>query len=98
MLVWFVIALVFRWRFQFSIRSLLVLVVAVALPFSWLGVEMKQAREQKAVVAAIEKLGGTVGYYWTYDIGNDGPLPDPNERPPGPAWLGSLLGDDFFGE
>ena len=30
---WFVLALVFRLRFQFSILSLLVLVVAVALPF-----------------------------------------------------------------
>ena len=36
--------LVFRWRFQFSIRSLLVLVVAVAVPCSWLAVEMKRAR------------------------------------------------------
>ena len=43
MLVWFVVSLVFRWRFQFSIRSLLVLTVAVALPCSWLAVEMKAA-------------------------------------------------------
>ena len=34
---------------------------------------MKQAREQKAVVEAIEKPGGTVGYFWTYDLGNDVP-------------------------
>ena len=38
MLLWFVVALLFRWRFQFSIWSLLVLTVAVALPFSWLAV------------------------------------------------------------
>ena len=29
MLLWFIVSLVFRWRFQFSIRSLLVLTVAV---------------------------------------------------------------------
>ena len=53
MLGWFIVSMVFRWRLQFSIRSLLVLVVVVALPFSWLGVEMKQAREQKAVAVAL---------------------------------------------
>src|SRR5271165_1162947 len=36
MLLWFALALIFRRRFQFSIRSLLVLVVAVAVPSSWL--------------------------------------------------------------
>ncbi|MGO9270418.1 MAG: hypothetical protein ACLQOO_09230, partial [Terriglobia bacterium] len=46
MLLRFIVALVFRWRFQFSIRSLLVLVVVVAIPCSWLPVEMKAAREQ----------------------------------------------------
>ena len=47
MVVWFAVALIFRWRFQFSMRSLLVLVVVVALPCSWLAVEMKAAREQR---------------------------------------------------
>jgi hypothetical protein len=36
MVVWFGLALVFRRRLQFSISSLLVLVVVVALPCSWL--------------------------------------------------------------
>jgi len=36
MLLWFIVALVFRWHFQFGIRSLLVLVVVVAVPCSWL--------------------------------------------------------------
>ena len=36
MVVWFGVALVFRRRLQFSISSLLVLVVVVALPCSWL--------------------------------------------------------------
>jgi membrane protein YdbS with pleckstrin-like domain len=33
MLLWFIAALLFRWRFQFSIRSLLVLTVAVVVPY-----------------------------------------------------------------
>ncbi|MGA2034722.1 MAG: hypothetical protein ABSG68_20940 [Thermoguttaceae bacterium] len=44
MLFWFVACLIFRWRFQFSTRSLLVLTVAVALPCSWLGVERRNGR------------------------------------------------------
>ena len=49
LLLWFAPALVFRCRFQFGIRMLLVLVVAVALPCSWLAVEMKEASIQKDV-------------------------------------------------
>ena len=60
MLLWLAAALVFRWRFQFSIRSLLIFTLVVALPFSWLAVEMKKAGEQKAAVAAITTLGGRV--------------------------------------
>jgi len=33
----YVAAILFRWRFQFAIRTLLLLVVAVAVPCSWLG-------------------------------------------------------------
>ena len=43
MFLWFLLALVFRWRFQYSILSLLVLMVAVALPCAWLATEMKAA-------------------------------------------------------
>jgi hypothetical protein len=56
MLAWFLAALIFRPRFQFGIRTLLVLTVAVALPFSWLAVEMKNAREQWEAVEAVRKL------------------------------------------
>ena len=51
MLLWWLASILFRWRFQFSIRSLMVLVVAVAITFSWLAVEMKKARNQEAAVS-----------------------------------------------
>ena len=66
MLLWLIASLVFRWRFQFSIRSLLLLTVAVAIPFSWLAVEIRQARREREVVA-IEKLGGRV--FWSEPSG-----------------------------
>jgi hypothetical protein len=66
MAVRFVIAIGFRWRFQFSIRSLMFLTLAVAIPASWLAVEMKWVREQREAVAAIEKLGGGVKYDYVF--------------------------------
>jgi hypothetical protein len=97
MLLWFIASLLFRWRFQFSIRSLLVLTIAVALPCSWLGVEMKEAKEQHDVVDVIEKFGGAVGvgYDWEYDATDANRLK--HAQPPGPEWLRKLLGSDFFG-
>jgi hypothetical protein len=102
MLFWFAISLLLDWRFQFSIRSLLFVVVVVALPFSWLAVEMKKPREQNAAVAGIRKLGGVVGHDWEFEANG---IPDPYKfipllalSPPAPAWLRNLLGDDFFTE
>ena len=94
MLLWFAAALLCRWRFQFSIRSLLVLVVAVALPFSWLAVEMRKAREKHTAVETIRMLGGNL--YYDYEIWTVGMMR--LGEPPSPAWLGKLLGDDFFND
>jgi hypothetical protein len=93
MIGWFGVAMVFRRRFQFSIRSLLVLTVVVALPCSWMAVEMKEARQQREVIFAIENAGGTVHYHWEVDT--DSRLL-PNPGPPGPAPLRRLLGKDFL--
>ncbi|MHB1035666.1 MAG: leucine-rich repeat domain-containing protein [Pirellulales bacterium] len=45
MLFWFITARIYGWRFQFSLRSLFALVVAVAIPFSWRAVEIKRATD-----------------------------------------------------
>ena len=54
MLLWWLVALVLRRRFQFGLRTLLALVVVVALPCSWLAVEMRKARQQQAAVDLME--------------------------------------------
>ena len=79
MFLWFLLSLIFRWRFQFSILSLLVLTVVVAIPCSWLAVARKQARQQRQVIAEILRLGGRVGYDYQFDptgswIGGAAPL------------------------
>jgi len=57
MLVWLVVSLLFRWRFQFSLRSLVVLVVVVAVPLGWFGVKLREAERQRKAVEAIRKAG-----------------------------------------
>jgi hypothetical protein len=89
LLAWFAVALVTGWRFQFSIRSLLVLTLAVAAPFSWLAVERKAAREQKDAVEEMRRLGWDVSYDWYNPFAL-------KPQPPQPAWLRNLLGEDFF--
>jgi hypothetical protein len=62
LLAWLAASLLFRWRFQFQLRSLFVLTVAVAIACSWLPIKMKKAWQQEAIVAAIRAEGGSVMY------------------------------------
>ncbi len=95
MFLWYLAALLFRLRFQFSILSLLVLMLAVATAFSWLATEMKQARKQRATVDWIAEAGGWPYYdYQWAPAGN----PIPAAEPLGPAWLRKLLGEDYFAD
>jgi hypothetical protein len=73
-----------RW-FQYSLRSFLVVVTALAV---WLGVVVNRAREQREAVKAIEALGGDVIY--------EGEDPFADAEPSGPAWLRRVVGNDFF--
>jgi hypothetical protein len=95
MFLWFLAALVFRLRFQFSILALLALMLAVAVPFSWLATQMEQARGQREVVDRIAKARGSVSYDYERDPSGK---PIPAAKPPGPEWLRKLLGDDYFAD
>jgi len=56
LLVWFGV----RRRFQYSLRSLLLLTLLVSVGMSWIATAMKRAKRQREVARAIEKLGGRV--------------------------------------
>ena len=56
MFFWLAIALLFHWRFQFTLRSLLLLAVAVTIACSWVATEMQQERRQKAAAEALGKF------------------------------------------
>jgi hypothetical protein len=78
-----------RW-FQFSLRTLLVSTIIIAVACGWLGKRIEQKRKDRETVAAIIKLGGIVTYdYQTEDL---------RANPSGPGWLRDMLGDNFFNE
>ena len=83
-LLCFVVALVWRWRFQFTIRSLLIMAVSAALGSGWLATELKRAREQARLIGEVRTSARRVWY--------DG------SSQPVPAWLLGLLRDDFFAD
>ena len=87
------VALLLRWRFQFGIRTLFVLTVAVALPCSWLGVKMKKAKEQREAVREVLRAEGFLKY--DYEVDASGRWRT-NPQVPKPIWLPRLFGDDFF--
>jgi len=79
-----------RW-YQFSLRTLLILVTLAAVVCSWYAVEMQQAAKRRAAIDKIEKLGGSVKYY---------DASDPN-APGEPlrwfSWFRRLHGDEYLG-
>jgi Leucine Rich repeat len=84
-------ALVFRHRIKFSVASLPLLTLTLAIPCSWLGNDVARAIRQREVVNQIRIAGGRVVYDYepAIDVGD-------RADPPGPEWLRSVLGDDLF--
>ena len=80
-----------RWL-RFSLRSMLLLVVVIAIPMGW---KVNRARNQRVVVAELQTMHAEIVYDYQivkvkggWDYGN---LP-----PPGPIWLTDLLGKEYF--
>ena len=80
-----------RWL-QFRLRTLLLVMAVLCVPLAWVGVRMNQKRQERAAVAAIQELGGYVGYDWEHE---HTPC---KGTPPGPAWLRAILGDDVLAD
>jgi hypothetical protein len=80
-------------RFQYRLRTLLLCVLVCAVACDWFVSRIQRAKRQREAVEAIEKSGGRVKYDYQFDRSGNKPQ---NAKPPGPAWLRKLLGDDFF--
>ena len=79
-----------RW-YQYSLRSLFVLMTLVACACSWYAYEMNEATKRRAAIEEIEKLRGSV-YYYDFSRSGEG-------KPPGRlSWLRTLHGDEHLGK
>lgn len=75
-----------RW-YQYSLRSLLILVTLFGIACSWVAVKMREARLEAEAAEAIRKMGGSA--YYDYEIH------DPKAKPPGPDWVRKIFGTSF---
>ncbi len=76
-----------RWL-QFSLRTMLVLVLLLGVGFGWFAREVQKARAQREAAKAIEKLGGSV----------DWGLPSAGMIRTAVAGVGKLFGEDLSGD
>ncbi|HET6879485.1 MAG TPA: PDZ domain-containing protein [Pirellulales bacterium] len=81
----------FSLRPRYSLRLLLVVVTAFSI---WLGLYIARVREQRSVIAALEAMNFKVEY--SFETDEYGASLPKSHSPPGPAWLRTWLGDDFF--
>ena len=51
-----------RFRVRFSLRLFMVFMLSTCIGFGWLGLRYREARRQRAVIAQIEKMGGSVEF------------------------------------
>ncbi len=71
--------------FQYSLPDLLFAGLVIAAFFGWVARWWEHKRAERRSIAQIERCGGTVDYVW-----------EGNVQLRGPAWLRSILGDDFL--
>ncbi len=73
-----------RSQFRYRLSSLLLATVAIALPFGWLSLQMRESRQQAVAIKAVRDAGGHVIYH--------------GKQRPAQTALTDLLGGDFFAE
>ncbi|MEK6234406.1 MAG: hypothetical protein N2C14_06820 [Planctomycetales bacterium] len=81
-----------RWM-TYSLRGMFALMVIASVGFAWFGAVWNAKQREREAVAAFEELGAA--FIYDYQLNEDGEWINPPLDPPGPAWLRSLLGDDW---
>ena len=86
-----------RW-YQFSLRTLIVMTIAVSVLLGLFAARLQRARKQAAAVAVIRKFGGAISYHDGIENYPDYPVSLGSKTPASifPTWAVESLGDDFF--
>ncbi len=106
MSIWFIAAILFRRRFQFTLGSLLLFVVAVAVPCSWLATETRAAEKHRMALQCrrVQRYYDLVPCdrselsFSNREVGLTSAEWKPVAFLRPPAWLVRLLGVDFFAD
>ena len=91
MAVWLAVAVVLRRRFQCGHRTLVMLVIVLALPCGWLGASMRNALTQRSIANFIQSSGGRC-----YDTEHELLRPFRPRGDEDSAWLPVWIRYDFF--
>ena len=83
-----------RRRIQFSLRTLLITVLALGFMLGLLGSRVLRARRQRKAIEALAGQGASV----MYDYESAAVERQEAPRPPVPQWLCAVLGVDFFAD
>ena len=79
-----------RRRFQYSLRTLLIVVFLASVGMSFIAVRIQRVQRQKTAVATIRANGGSTWYDYQKGEGVS--------EPPGPAWLRDRFGIDWVAD
>jgi hypothetical protein len=80
----------FKWQFQFSIRSLVTLILVTAIPCCWFAVKRRQASRQQAAFKVFRAFPGIIRY--DFELPSDKAATNANKP------LIDALGNDFFAD
>lgn len=85
-----------RYRFVFRLRTLMIVVLLVALFPGW---RANRAYTQKRLVAQIKAAKGSITYdFQVFRPGGSPGIRKKPAAPPGPDWLRNWIGDEYFQE
>jgi hypothetical protein len=82
-----------RRLFQFSLRTLMIFTLIVAIPSAWFGIKIEQKRRERDAVELIVKLGGTA--YFDFQTDSSGGYIE-DATAPGPQWVRDVFGENLY--
>ena len=81
-----------RFRFQYTLRTLFIVITLLAIPCGYVGYQLRFVAQRKALIEEIRKRGGAVLSVAVY------PHPATEDQAPTVPWIRRLLGDEPYWE